>query len=278
VAVECFHKASLVHDDIEDQDSLRYGRETLHEEQGVPVALNVGDLLVGEGYRLIAEAEAPAEVKARLLYAAASGHRSLCLGQGAELAWARTPEPLSLRQVLEIFRRKTSPAFQVALSMGALFAEAGPEVLPVLERYSESLGIAYQIRDDLKDSADGAESDDVSAVRLSLLLAIAHEMARGEQKDQVASWWMRPHRMNGDAEAAREMYRELGVDLRAEEILESYKEDAIRSLMELDNANLKGLLRRVVGKIFGDLEIKGWCSEFEARNAAGRAAGADSAA
>ncbi|HUG44459.1 MAG TPA: DUF116 domain-containing protein, partial [Acidobacteriota bacterium] len=59
VAVECFHKASLVHDDIEDQDSLRYGRATLHEEHGVPVALNVGDLLVGEGYRLIAESEAP---------------------------------------------------------------------------------------------------------------------------------------------------------------------------------------------------------------------------
>ena len=55
VAVECFHKASLVHDDIEDEDSLRYGRATLHAEHGVPVALNAGDLLLGEGYRLLAE-------------------------------------------------------------------------------------------------------------------------------------------------------------------------------------------------------------------------------
>src|SRR5262245_50141732 len=49
VAVECFHKASLVHDDIEDADPRRYGRPTLHFEHGMPVALNVGDLLVGEG-------------------------------------------------------------------------------------------------------------------------------------------------------------------------------------------------------------------------------------
>src|SRR5882672_3709967 len=55
VAVECFHKASLIHDDIEDNDALRYGEKTLHEEHGVAVALNVGDLLIGEGYRLIGE-------------------------------------------------------------------------------------------------------------------------------------------------------------------------------------------------------------------------------
>ncbi len=60
VAVECFHKASLVHDDIEDADERRYGRDTLHVEHGIPVALNVGDLLVGEGYRLLATLRRPA--------------------------------------------------------------------------------------------------------------------------------------------------------------------------------------------------------------------------
>jgi geranylgeranyl diphosphate synthase type II len=46
VAVECFHKASLIHDDIEDGDATRYGEKTLHEEHGLAVALNVGDLLI----------------------------------------------------------------------------------------------------------------------------------------------------------------------------------------------------------------------------------------
>ena len=54
-------------------------------------------------------------------------------------------------------------------------------------------------------------------------------------------------------------------------MLESYKEEAIRSLREVSSANLKGLLRRVIGKIFNETEIKGWCKEFEAKNTAQRA-------
>jgi hypothetical protein len=50
-------------------------------------------------------------------------------------------------------------------------------------------------------------------------------------------------------------------------LLERYKEQAIRSLQDVDNANLKGLLRRIVGKIFNELEIKGWCREHEQKNA-----------
>ena len=49
---------------------------------------------------------------------------------------------------------------------------------------------------------------------------------------------------------------------------ETYKEEGIRSLRDLDNAGLKRLWRRVLGKIFNDTEIKGWCKEFEPKNAA----------
>ena len=49
-------------------------------------------------------------------------------------------------------------------------------------------------------------------------------------------------------------------------MLETYKEQAIRALQNVENSNLKGLLRRVLGKIFNDLEIKGWCREYEVKN------------
>jgi geranylgeranyl diphosphate synthase type II len=68
-----------------------------------------------------------------------------------------------------------------------------------------------------------------------------------------------------------------GAEERCRSLLDSYKEEAVRALGELQSPSLKGLLRRVVSKIF-TVEIKGWCGEFEARNAAGRAAGADAAA
>src|SRR5207253_1769786 len=125
--------------------------KTLHEEYGVPVALNVGDLLIGEGYRLIAACQASAEQKAAMLTVASEGQRQLCRGQGAELIWTRRPGPLSSLQVLDMFRRKTAPAFEVALRLGALYAgtDRHDEVADVLRAYSEALGIAYQIRDDL---------------------------------------------------------------------------------------------------------------------------------
>src|ERR1043166_3669709 len=193
VAVECFHKASLIHDDIEDNDSQRYGEKSLHEEHGVAVALNVGDLLIGEGYRLIGECKASAEQKAEMLLVAARGQRELCRGQGAELCWARSPQPLTSLQVLDIFRKKTAPAFEVALRLGAIYAgtDLHEEVSNVLTTYSEALGIAYQIRDDLSDLGASGETNDLAGLRPSLLLAVAHEKAKDAQKELLASIWRR---------------------------------------------------------------------------------------
>jgi geranylgeranyl pyrophosphate synthase len=268
VAVECFHKASLIHDDIEDNDAMRYGEKTLHEEHGLAVALNVGDLLIGEGYRLIGAAKISAEQKARMLLVAAQGQRQLCRGQGAELCWARTPMPLDQRQVLDIFRKKTAPAFEVALRLGALYAGVEPheEVEQVLETYSEALGIAYQIRDDLSDIGASGETNDLAGLRPSLLLAIAHDKARDAQKELIASVWRRALPAGATFEQVEALYSELGADARARTLLETYKEEAIRCLADLENPNLKGLLRRVIGKIFNDVEIKGWCKEQEEKN------------
>ena len=276
VAVECFHKASLVHDDIEDADERRYGRDTLHVQHGVPIALNAGDLLVGEGYRLLAGCGAGDAVSAELVRIAAAGHRELCVGQGTELAWMANPVPLTADQVLEIFRRKTSPAFHVALGVGAALAGAPPETHEVLRDYSEALGIAYQVRDDLEDLANAAQGSASGFSAPSLLLALACDKVKPAERSSVMQSW-RSGRTSSEARTAfRARLREVGVEERARALLEGYKERAIRTLPPLQNASLKGLLRRVVGKVFR-VEIKGWCSEFEARDAAGRAARAQAA-
>ncbi|MBM3734738.1 MAG: DUF116 domain-containing protein [Acidobacteria bacterium] len=276
VAVECFHKASLIHDDIEDNDPDRYGESTMHVSQGLPVALNVGDLLVGEGYRLLAESGAPAHVVGKLISVAAAGHRALCLGQGDELCWARDRRPLSALQVLEIFRRKTAPAFEVALRLGAAFAEAPDYMDRLLARCSENLGIAYQIRDDLDDFFEQGDSDDVRAMRPSVLLGIAGDRAKGAEKGLLDRAWRDGMADEATAAQVREVVAALKADERARQLLEAYKEQAVRTLTEFDHASMKGLLRRVIGKIFS-IEIQGWCSEFEARNAASGAVGATAA-
>jgi geranylgeranyl diphosphate synthase type II len=278
VAVECFHKASLIHDDIEDADALRYGQPTLHVEHGTAVALNVGDFLLGEGYRLLAELEVPAEVKVEMLRLAAEGHVTLCRGQGAELAWARDPGVLGSLDVLQIFRQKTAPAFEVALRLGALVGRATPEVHQVLTTYSESLGIAYQIRDDIEDFLGDTAGSDLAHLRPSLLLAIAMKRAQGDaEHDVIRSLWCRTARYEDLAGEVKQILRTRGVVQKAEELLYAYEEQAVRALRFLPHPTLKGLLRRVVGKIFPRTLIEGYCSEFEARNAPGLEAGAQAA-
>lgn len=268
VAIECFHKASLIHDDIEDQDEARYEQKTLHQEHGVAVALNVGDLLIGEGYRLIAESSAPADQITEMIRVAAEGQRQLCRGQGAELCWAQNPKPLSSLQVLDIFRKKTAPAFEVALRLGSIYAGADEEINETLQAYSEALGIAYQIRDDLSDFGSEGETDDLGGLRPTILLAVAHERSTDQNRLLLESLWQRKMPEGFGSSEVEALIRELKADERARNLYDTYKEEAIRSLRDLENPNLKGLLRRVVGKIFNDTEIKGWCKEFEAQNLA----------
>lgn len=262
IAVECFHKASLIHDDIEDDDDFRYGQKTLHAEYGVPIALNAGDLLLGEGYRLLAEAEISDEQRSRMLAAAARGHRDLCLGQGSELSWIRRPRCLSTDEVLDIFAKKTSPAFEVALKCGAILAGHAEELNAVLEEYSRSLGIAYQIRDDIEDFRSSDESAALNATRPSLMLALAYERAGKKQRAALETVWSDSAATK--AAEVRAILAELSVERLASDLMESHKAAAIGCLQRLGNADLKGLLRRVIGKIFNDFEMMGCCNDREA--------------
>jgi geranylgeranyl pyrophosphate synthase len=278
VAVECFHKASLIHDDIEDGDGHRYDEKTLHEEYGIPIALNVGDFLLGEGYRLIAELDVPPEQKNRMLSIAAHAHRTLCLGQGAELCWLRDKKPLAPAEVCKIFSQKTAPAFEVALQLGAIYADAKKCLCDILPLYSQALGIAYQIQDDLADanlddpvlsvSNNPAVSDppqDESSVwqqamKPSLILALAYERADAGDKEILKKLWQ------NDAEhitsdQVNAILTKLEVPHITQELLASYKHQAIQTLNTLDNPNVKGMLRRVIAKIFHDIEIMPCCND-----------------
>jgi geranylgeranyl diphosphate synthase, type II len=266
IAVECFHKASLVHDDIEDNDKQRYGEATLHEEHSMPVALNVGDLLIGEGYRLLADSNVRPDYRTAMIKIAAEGQRELCRGQGAELLWNNNPVALSTAQVLEIFRSKTAPAFEVALKIGAALSGKLDETEDALHAYSEALGIAYQIRDDLDDLGEDSAADNTATIRPSVVLSLLREKGKGEVKETLEKLWNGELPQTPDNATLRHWAEQSGAHEKAMLLLESYKEQAVRSLQAVDNANLKGLLRRVIGKIFNDLEIKGWCREFEVKN------------
>ena len=200
------------------------------------------------------------------LKVAAEGQSELCRGQGAELLWNNHPVALSGTQVLEIFRSKTAPAFEVALKIGAALAGQLEETADALHEYSENLGIAYQIRDDLDDLGEDSAADNNVTIRPSIILALLRERGKGEVKEIMEALWSGQATSLPDRPTIRQWAEESGAHEKAMLLLESYKEAAVRSLQAVELPNLKGLLRRVIGKIFNELEIKGWCREFEQKN------------
>jgi geranylgeranyl pyrophosphate synthase len=251
IALECIHKASLIYDDIQDNDNMRYGQSTVHHTQGVPVALTAGLYLLGLGYRLIATCgDTPARCAA-MLAIVAEGHCELCLGQGAELLWMRKSAPLTPAEVLDFFRWKTAPSFEVVFRLGALAGNAGEAEHEAIKRYSQAMGVAYQVQDDLQDFRSGGEADDIRSGRPSIVMAMAYEAASGETRERIARTWCGEDRAR-KPDAICDMIGELHVEADTQKLLDSYKAEAITALRPIKNPSLKVLLHRLVSVIFRD--------------------------
>ncbi len=240
VAAECFHKASLAHDDIEDDDDSRYAEPSLHVQHDMPIALNAGDLLVGVGYRLLATVPMEADGRLRMLTAAAMGHERLCKGQGRELAWrARTIRPAS-DALIGMFADKTSPAFEVAILLGAIVGGADAVLCDALSAFSHALGIAYQIDDDILDA--GGPATDRS--RLSLITAL---LAEASGADAAAGGRRRMPSDTG-ASAQREAMA------AAAALRDTHRIRALDALTAVRSVPLKVVLTRLVGRMLSRTE------------------------
>ena len=231
LAIEALHKASLVHDDIEDDDAFRYGVETLHRRYGIPVAINVGDYLIGLGYRLIAAGadELGAECAAEMLSVLSRSHLRLARGQGAELLWRQkdlhTMRPLDL---LTIYALKTAPAFEAAMLVGLRAAGPIRNNKDVLAAYCRYLGVAYQVLNDLKDWKTDARDkrlagQDLLSMRPTILQAFAFEAADDAARDELTA--MLHSGVSDDEKLARlrRVYETQGVFERAEALVEKYR-------------------------------------------------------
>ena len=243
VVVECFHKASLIHDDVEDNDDFRYDTETIHKLNGTAVAINTGDFLLGKGYELLGKLPLEPAKLAKCYQLVAGGHVALSLGQGADLLASSHKSILSPNQQLEIFERKTGSAILVALLLGAVAADAPENDLEVLKLFSGFFGMAYQIKDDLDEFRNANEHTHPAdyPLLLSLLSAeikdISHENLRQLYVD------------NNQSRLAK-LICENEIDQKAEKLLQEFTNKAYRELDKLGNLKMKLSLYTVLGKIF----------------------------
>ncbi|MCA9076319.1 MAG: polyprenyl synthetase family protein [Planctomycetaceae bacterium] len=257
VAIEAFHKASLVHDDIQDDDQFRYGRETLHRIMGVGPAINIGDYLIGLGYRLVnaCREELGADVAADIVNSMADAHIKLCDGQGAEMAWQNSPDwTIQIEDALEIYALKTSPAFEAALFAGLRMAGPVDAYASMIPRFAEHLGVGFQVLNDLKDWHGDADNklvagQDALAIRPTVLLALALDEASELQREELREIYEMCGNDQQRLSKLRELFVELGAFRRAEEIVDNAREQASEFARNVEPASLRRLLHFLVDTV-----------------------------
>jgi geranylgeranyl pyrophosphate synthase len=250
LAIELFHKASLVHDDIEDDDPFRYGVPTLHRRYGTPMAINVGDYLIGLGYRLVSgqRNEIGAAAVADIVAELGEAHLRLCEGQGAELAWREgRSKRITPLEALRIYALKTAPAFEAALYAGLRLAGAAQTRPDTAGKFARHLGVAFQILNDLEDWEDNHSNKrttgtDVLGGRPTVLWALALEAlddaGRRELESLVAAGardWTVLHRV-------RSLYRKSGAFDRGHALVAKHAARA----REVADASEPGELKRLL--------------------------------
>jgi geranylgeranyl diphosphate synthase, type II len=156
-AVELVHAFSLVHDDLPamDDDDLRRGRPTVHVKFGEAMAILAGDALLAEAFALLLEDEG---VSKAIVGELARATEQMIAGQVVD----SFPEPLEnggdrIGLLEMIHRRKTGALIRASCRMGALLSVETGETLDAITRYSEAVGLMYQIVDDLLDVEQTSE-------------------------------------------------------------------------------------------------------------------------
>ncbi len=153
-AVEMIHAYSLVHDDLPcmDDDVLRRGQPTCHIKFGEATAMLAGDALQPLAFEVLANTPVSDERRVRIVsqLAVASGAAGMAGGQAIDLA--AVGQALSLPELEAMHQRKTGALITAALMMGAACGnEVNPQTLAALRSYGDTLGLAFQVVDDVLD-------------------------------------------------------------------------------------------------------------------------------
>ena len=143
--VEFIHTATLLHDDVVDESTLRRGRKTANALFGNAASVLVGDFLYSRAFQMMVSVE-----RMRVLDVLADATNVIAEGEVLQLMNMHDPD-LAVDDYLRVIRYKTAKLFEASARLGAVLAEAPPELEERCATYGRSLGTAFQLVDDLLD-------------------------------------------------------------------------------------------------------------------------------
>jgi len=185
--VEFIHTATLLHDDVVDESTLRRGRATANETFGNPASVLVGDFLHSRAFQMMLEAD---DMRVMRILADATN----VLAEGEVMQLMNTHDPsLDEAGYLRVIESKTAKLFEASTRLAAVLAKVDPAIEQACAEYGQALGTAFQVIDDVLDYHGSAEEtgknlgDDLREGKTTLPLIIAMQRGTAEQRDIIRS-------------------------------------------------------------------------------------------
>jgi geranylgeranyl diphosphate synthase type II len=159
-AIEMLHTYSLIHDDLPalDNDDLRRGRPTCHKVFGEAIAILAGDALQTQAYEVLSRLQCPADARVRIITEIARGTGTvdgMIGGQVVDLEAEHTHPDAAMLEY--IHRAKTAALITASLVSGGIYAGANDAQVSRLRAFGQSIGLAFQIVDDVLDVTQTSE-------------------------------------------------------------------------------------------------------------------------
>jgi geranylgeranyl diphosphate synthase, type II len=220
IAVESFHNFTLMHDDIMDKAPLRRGKVTVHQKWNTNTAILSGDVMLIKVYDMFLSLD-PAQLKPALS-SFNSCAAQVCEGQQWDMEFETTYR-VSEAQYLKMIRLKTAVLLGFSLELGALLGEAPASDIKALREFGTSIGIGFQLKDDLLDAfADPKKfgkqvGGDILANKKTYLLIKALEKAKGKTKKELLFWLaVKKFKKQEKIQAMKEIYNSLKIPYTVE--------------------------------------------------------------
>jgi octaprenyl-diphosphate synthase len=177
--IEMIHTATLLHDDVVDESSLRRGHATANAMFGDAASVLVGDFLYSRAFQLLVAVDSM-----RALRILSNATNVIAEGEVLQLLNAGNPD-IEEDVYLDVIRRKTAKLFEAAAQLGAVLGPAEPAIEEALARYGMHLGTAFQLIDDVLDYSGDHEAigknlgDDLAEGKPTLPLIRAMRVGSG---------------------------------------------------------------------------------------------------
>jgi geranylgeranyl diphosphate synthase type II len=159
-ALEMLHTYSLIHDDLPalDNDDLRRGRPTCHKEFGEAIAILAGDALQTQAYEVLARLRCPPAARVRIIEEIARGTGTIGGMIGGQVVDLEAEHKKPSLEILEyIHRSKTAALITASVVSGGIYAGADENAVGKLREFGQSIGLAFQIVDDVLDVTQTSE-------------------------------------------------------------------------------------------------------------------------